>query len=60
MGGLLLIIWQTSLGICALLYNPALPYRNDIEQIPATLPINNSAFRIVLGAQDDIIRQKTI
>jgi hypothetical protein len=33
------IIWQTVQGICALLYNPALPYRSDIEQIiPATLP----------------------
>jgi hypothetical protein len=32
-----------------------------IEQtIPATLPINNSAFiRFVLGAQDDIIKTKT-
>lgn len=49
-----------SLGVSALLYNPALPYRNEIKQIiPATLPINNSAFmRIVLGARDDIIKAK--
>jgi dienelactone hydrolase len=60
MGGFTAYHMANSLGICALLYNPALPYRNDIEQIiPATLPINNSAFiRIVLGAQDDIIKAK--
>jgi hypothetical protein len=42
------------------LYNPALPYRNDIEQIiPATLCIKNSSFmRFVLGAQDDVVKAK--
>jgi len=60
MGGFTAYHLANSLGICALLYNPALPYRNDIEQIvPKTLPINNSAFmRVVLGAQDDVIKAK--
>ncbi|MFT5254361.1 MAG: putative esterase YcpF (UPF0227 family) [Flavobacteriales bacterium] len=59
-GGFAAYHLANSLGICALLYNPALPYRNDIEQItPTTLPVNNSAFmRFVLGAQDDIIKAK--
>jgi hypothetical protein len=60
MGGFTAYHLANSLGICALLYNPALPYRNDIEQtIPTNLPINNSAFvRFVLGALDDIIKAK--
>jgi predicted esterase YcpF (UPF0227 family) len=60
MGGFAAYHLANSLGICALLYNPALPYRNAVEQIiPASLPINNSAFmRIVLGAQDNIIKAK--
>jgi predicted esterase YcpF (UPF0227 family) len=60
MGGFAAYHLANGIGVCALLYNPALPYRNNIEQIiPATLPINNSAFmRFVLGAQDDIIKAK--
>lgn len=60
MGGFTAYHLANSLGICALLYNPALPYRNKIEQIiPATLPINNAPFmRIVLGAQDRVIKVK--
>jgi predicted esterase YcpF (UPF0227 family) len=60
MGGFAAYHLSNSLGVCALLYNPALPHRNDIEQIiPATLPVSNSAFiRIVLGAQDPIIKAK--
>jgi hypothetical protein len=60
MGGFTAYHLANSLGICTLLYNPALPYRNDIEQtIPTNLPINNSAFmRFVLGALDDIIKAK--
>ena len=60
MGGFAGFHLANSLGVCALLYNPALPYRNAVEQIiPACLPINNSAFmRIVLGAQDNIIKAK--
>ncbi|SDX72253.1 YqiA/YcfP family alpha/beta fold hydrolase [Flavobacterium degerlachei] len=60
MGGFTAYHLANSLGICALLYNPALPYRNKIEQIiPSTLPINNAPFmRIVLGAKDDVIKAK--
>lgn len=60
MGGFAAFHLANNMGICALLYNPALPYRNAVEQIiPATLPINNSAFiLIVLGAQDDVIKAK--
>jgi predicted esterase YcpF (UPF0227 family) len=60
MGGFAAYHLSNSLGVCALLYNPALPHRNDIEQIiPTTLPINNPAFmQFVLGAQDDIIKAK--
>jgi predicted esterase YcpF (UPF0227 family) len=60
MGGFTAYHLANSLGICALLYNPALPYRNDVEQItPITLPINKSSFmRFVLGGQDDVIKAK--
>ena len=60
MGGFAAYHLANSLGLCALLYNPALPYRSDIEQIiPTTLPINNSPFmRFVLGAQDEVIKAK--
>lgn len=60
MGGFTAYHLANSLGICALLYNPALPYRNKIEQIiPANLPINNAPFmRIVLGAQDRVVKAK--
>jgi hypothetical protein len=60
MGGFTAYHLANSIGICALLYNPALPYRNDIGQIiPVTLPIKNSTFmRIVLGGQDDVIKAK--
>ncbi|UQD57219.1 YqiA/YcfP family alpha/beta fold hydrolase [Flavobacterium sp. K5-23] len=60
MGGFAAYHLANSLGLCALLYNPALPYRSNIEQIiPATLPVNNASFmRIVLGAQDVVIKAK--
>jgi uncharacterized alpha/beta hydrolase family protein len=60
MGGFTAYHLANSLGICALLYNPALPYRNDIEQIiPTTLPTINAPFmRFVLGAQDHTIKAK--
>jgi predicted esterase YcpF (UPF0227 family) len=60
MGGFTAFHLAKSLGLCALLYNPALPYRNDVEQIiPTALPKKNSAFmRFVLGGQDDIIKAK--
>jgi predicted esterase YcpF (UPF0227 family) len=45
-------------GVPSMLYNPALPYRNEIEQIvPSHLPLNNpSSMRIVLGGQDNVIK----
>jgi predicted esterase YcpF (UPF0227 family) len=60
MGGFAAYHLANGIGVCVLLYNPALPYRNNIEQIiPTTIPINNSVFmRFVLGAQDDIIKAK--
>jgi predicted esterase YcpF (UPF0227 family) len=60
MGGFVGYHLANSLGICALLYNPALPYRGSIEQIiPSNLPLNESKLiRIVLGGQDDIIKAK--
>lgn len=60
MGGFVGFHLANSMGICALLYNPALPYRNNVEQIiPSSLPINQSLLmRIVLGGQDDIIKTK--
>jgi uncharacterized protein len=58
MGGFIAYHLANSLSICALLYNPALPYRNKVQQlIPENLPINNPAFmRIVLGGLDDVIK----
>ena len=60
MGGFVGFHLANSLGICALLYNPALPYRNNVEQIiPSSLPTKQSLLmRIVLGGQDDIIKAK--
>lgn len=60
MGGFAGYHLANSLGICALLYNPALPYRNSVVQsIPLDLPINHSLLmRIVLGGQDEIIKAK--
>ncbi|MBX9886553.1 MAG: hypothetical protein K2Y30_01300 [Flavobacteriaceae bacterium] len=60
MGGFVGYHLANSLGVCSLLYNPALPYRGTIEQIiPSNLPINESKLiRIVLGGQDDIIKAK--
>jgi predicted esterase YcpF (UPF0227 family) len=58
MGGFVGFHLANSMGICSLLYNPALPYRNNIEQtIPSSLPENQSLLmRIVLGGHDDIIK----
>lgn len=46
------------LGVPCMLYNPALPYRNGIEQIiPSHLVMNHpSSIRIVLGSQDTVIK----
>ena len=50
MGGFAGFHLANSLGICALLYNPALPYRNSIEQIiPNNLQVRESPLmRIIL------------
>jgi hypothetical protein len=60
MGGFAGYHLANSLGIFALLYNPALPYRNSVLQnIPSHLPQKQSPLmRIVLGGQDDVIKAK--
>ena len=60
MGGFAGFHFANSLGICTLLYNPALPYRNSIEQIiPNNLKVRESPLmRIILGGQDEIIKAK--
>ena len=60
MGGFAGFHLANGFGICALLYNPALPYRTSIIQnIPSHLPKKQSPLmRIVLGGQDDVIRAK--
>jgi hypothetical protein len=60
MGGFAGFYLANSLGICALLYNPALPYRNSVVQnIPLPLSKKHSPLmRIVLGGQDDVIKAK--
>jgi hypothetical protein len=60
MGGFAGYYLANSFGICALLYNPALPYRGNTEQIqPTDLPVNNpKVIRIVLGGQDTVIKAK--
>jgi predicted esterase YcpF (UPF0227 family) len=60
MGGFAGYHLANCLGLCALLYNPALPYRSTIEQIvPSNLPINHpESIRIVLGGQHTVIKAK--
>ena len=60
MGGFAGFHLANSLGICALLYNPALPYRNSVVQnIPLHLSKKHSPLmRIVLGGQDEVIKAK--
>lgn len=60
MGGFAGFHLANGLGICALLYNPALPYRTSIIQnIPSHLPQKRSPLmRIVLGGRDDVIKAK--
>lgn len=60
MGGFTAFHLANSIGICSLLYNPALPYRNSVVQnIPSDLPKKHSPLmRIVLGGQDDVIKAK--
>ena len=57
MGGFAGFHLAHSLGICALLYNPALPYRNSVVQ-NISLPLSKKhspLMRIVLGGQDEVI-----
>ena len=60
MGGFAGYYLAKSLGVRAMLYNPALPYRTSIEQfVPEIIAKNPLAdLRIVLGGLDDIIRAK--
>ncbi|MBF2709746.1 YqiA/YcfP family alpha/beta fold hydrolase [Flavobacterium soyangense] len=60
MGGFAGFHLANSLGICALLYNPALPYRNSVMQnIPLDLSKKHSPMmRIVLGGHDNVIKAK--
>ena len=60
MGGFAGFHLANSIGVCALLYNPALPYRNSVVQnIPSDLPkIHSPLLRFVLGGQDEVIKAK--
>jgi pimeloyl-ACP methyl ester carboxylesterase len=60
MGGFAGFYLANRLGICALLYNPALPYRNSVVQnIPSDLPTKQSPLmRFVLGGKDDVVKAK--
>ena len=60
MGGFAGFYLANLLGVSALLYNPALPYRNSVAQnIPSHLPHKQSLLmHIVLGSQDDMIKAK--
>ncbi|HSN47663.1 MAG TPA: YqiA/YcfP family alpha/beta fold hydrolase [Flavobacterium sp.] len=60
MGGFAGFHLANALGVCALLYNPALPYRNSVVQnIPSGLPKKHSPLlRIVLGGQDEVVKAK--
>jgi predicted esterase YcpF (UPF0227 family) len=58
MGGFSGYYLSNLLGVSSLLYNPALPYRNEIEQIvPKHLPYNYPvSMRILLGGLDTVIK----
>lgn len=60
MGGFAGYYLAQLLKVPSMLYNPALPYRNSIEQIvPTHLPMNHPpSMRIVLGAKDTVIKAK--
>ena len=43
--------------IPSLLYNPALPYRSNVDQFVPNIQMNNpEQMRIILGRQDDVIK----
>lgn len=60
MGGFAGYYLAKSLGVRAMLYNPALPYRTSIEQFVPEIVAKNplSDLRIVLGGLDDVIKAK--
>lgn len=60
MGGFAGYYLANILNVRCLLYNPALPYRGTTEQIvPSQFSMeNSSSMRIVLGAQDTVIKAK--
>ena len=60
MGGFAGYYLAQLLDLPSMLYNPALPYRNTIEQIvPSNLSMNPpKSMRIVLGGLDDVIKAK--
>ncbi|GEM56212.1 hypothetical protein B0A58_09210 [Flavobacterium branchiophilum NBRC 15030 = ATCC 35035] len=60
MGGFAGYYLAKSLGVRAMLYNPALPYRTGIEQLVPEIMAKNplADLRIVLGGLDDIIQSK--
>jgi predicted esterase YcpF (UPF0227 family) len=59
MGGFTAYHLANSLGICALLYNPALPTVMMNKQYLQPSYNNSSFHAICLGAQDDVIKAKT-
>lgn len=58
MGGFAGYYLANVLNVRCLLYNPALPYRGTTEQnVSSQLQMKNTSFmRIVLGAQDTVIK----
>lgn len=60
MGGFVGYHLANLLGVPSMLYNPALPYRNEIEQIvPTHFSLNPPpTMQIVLGGQDTVIKAK--
>lgn len=60
MGGFAGYYLAQLLNLPSMLYNPALPYRNTIEQIvPSNIPMNHpKSMRIILGGQDNVIKTK--
>lgn len=60
MGGFAGYYLAKSMGVRAMLYNPALPYRTSIEQFVPEIVAKNplSDLRIVLGGLDDVIKAK--
>ena len=60
MGGFVGYYLSAILGLSCMLYNPALPYRNNIlQKVPSNLPFTQAPLvRIVLGGCDNTIKAK--